>query len=70
MICQKVYGKRVGSGESFIQEGDESTTWFVVVSGSADVFVDSKGEAGRIFVNTVQAGRSVGEFGLIYGAKR
>lgn len=73
-------GKKVGPylklltydpGESIIQEGEwGGNSFFVMVSGEADVYVTNQEDAAQIKVATLQAGMQFGEMSVLAGVPR
>jgi Fe-S-cluster-containing dehydrogenase component/CRP-like cAMP-binding protein len=73
-------GKKVGpylrlltykSGESIVNEGDwGGNTFYIVVSGSADVFITPEGSQSQLKVSELQAGTQFGEMSVLGGVPR
>eukprot|EP00160_Parvularia_atlantis_P014346 Unigene3515_Nuclearia_a/m.10739 Unigene3515_Nuclearia_a/g.10739 ORF Unigene3515_Nuclearia_a/g.10739 Unigene3515_Nuclearia_a/m.10739 type:complete len:316 (-) Unigene3515_Nuclearia_a:405-1352(-) len=68
-VIDAMFEKRVASGEEIIKQGAPGDNFYVVESGTFDVFVQ-KGDKPAVKVVDYSAGASFGELALMYNAPR
>ncbi len=60
-----------GPGEEIIQQGEwGGNSFYILVNGKLDVFIERSEGVGRVKVNEIEAGRTFGEMSVIAGLRR
>lgn len=70
MVVQVMTHEEANEGDTIIKQGDEGDKFYVVDSGTYDVFVSDRGGSETLINTIVLHGASFGELSLMYGKPR
>jgi cAMP-dependent protein kinase regulator len=69
-VVQALFSKSVPAGTDVIKQGDEGSLFYILESGSADVFIKKTVDEDAVKVTEYSAGAVFGELALMYGEPR